>query len=161
MSDAATTGVGGAPRPGFRSGFVPTFSRALRTALPGKKAIIVALALSVPPLIALSFGATGPHEWRRARAFYFLVTFLDLSLLVPLCGLLFGCLVGHVGSPVSVTNPTYAGRIARATAGSGQTVTRMDAREPIARRGPRPPCVIGDADRCGRGGRLAARGLVL
>jgi len=76
------------PRPGFGAGLRPTFARALANALPGRKALILLLVLAVPPvLMALSGMETERHQ---RSGFFFIVFFLYLQFLVPLCALLFG-----------------------------------------------------------------------
>ena len=39
------------PHPGFLAGFKPSFGRALRNALPGRKALILLFVLAVPPIL--------------------------------------------------------------------------------------------------------------
>ncbi|MHC4473643.1 MAG: ABC transporter permease [Planctomycetota bacterium] len=96
-----------APRPGMRSGFVPTFLRALRTGLPPKRALILLVVLALPPLILLLVHQKGEDV---GEAMQVLVSFLYLQFLVPLVGLLFGTgiLLDEVGGgtlPYLFTRP--------------------------------------------------------
>jgi ABC-2 type transport system permease protein len=76
------------PRPGFLRAFVPTFTRAIHTFLSSRKAVVLVLALAIPPLLALPI-STHPEE-TRAEAVVAVLVFLYLGFLLPVTGLLFG-----------------------------------------------------------------------
>ena len=76
------------PRPGFLAGFRPTFGRALRSALPGRKLLILVVFLLGPPALMVASGIVAPHK--GVSPYFFIVFFLYLQFLVPLCALLFG-----------------------------------------------------------------------
>jgi ABC-type transport system involved in multi-copper enzyme maturation permease subunit len=76
------------PRPGFLAGFRPSFTRAIRSALPGRKVLILLFVLAVPPVLMILAGGETLHHQRSGL--FFTIFFLYLQFLVPLCALLFG-----------------------------------------------------------------------
>ena len=78
-----------APRPSVISGFVPTFERALRGALRGKKVLGLLFVLALPPLLHLLI-PDRVHPDRLFEVVSMVVLFLYLQGLVPLTGLAFG-----------------------------------------------------------------------
>lgn len=85
-----------AQRGNFLSAFLPSFTRALRNAMPGKRSIILLLVLAMPPVIALlAAHRISPEEGHEDAAHILmrLVLYLYLQFLVPLCGLLLGTVV--------------------------------------------------------------------
>jgi ABC-2 type transport system permease protein len=76
------------PTPGFLSGFVPSFARALRGSLRGKRGLIFALVLALPPIISLK--ASAPDARHVEEIFPLIVLMLYLGFLAPMTGLLFG-----------------------------------------------------------------------
>jgi ABC-type transport system involved in multi-copper enzyme maturation permease subunit len=76
------------PRPGFLAGFAPSFARAARSALPGRKALILFFVLGVPPLLMWLASGEPPRDQREGL--FFTIFFLYLQFLAPLCALLFG-----------------------------------------------------------------------
>lgn len=103
-----------ATRGNFLSAFLPSFTRALRNALPGKRGLILLLVLAIPPIIALVAASRVPLEESGEslpKILMRLVLFLFLQFLVPLCGLLLGTVVlMHEASsgnlPYLFTQPT-------------------------------------------------------
>jgi ABC-2 type transport system permease protein len=71
------------PRPGFASGFVPTFARALRPHAARQAVLLLALVLALPAVLALLLP-------KNQAAQFALVAALDLQFLVPITALLFG-----------------------------------------------------------------------
>ena len=76
------------PRPGFASAFVPTFGRAIRNAIPGRKAFVLIVVLLLPPLLTLPVLDREPDV--RGQALVTILLFLFLQFLAPVVGLLFG-----------------------------------------------------------------------
>ncbi len=78
-----------APRPGFLSGFAPSFTRGLATAITVKKGLILVVVLAVPALLVLAARLHGgPRALGHALPAVVLVVYLQF--LVPIAGLLFG-----------------------------------------------------------------------
>ena len=100
--------MGAAPRPGFRSAFVPTFGRALRSAVPGRKAFVLVAVLLLPPLLTLPVIHREPEV--RGQALVAILLFLYLQFLAPVVGLIFGTSVlqdeaGAGNLPFLLTRP--------------------------------------------------------
>ncbi|MEN8151117.1 MAG: ABC transporter permease subunit [Planctomycetota bacterium] len=74
----------------FLSGFAASFGRALRGALPGKKALILLVVLAVPPLLTAAAGTQADSEREIRSGYFYVVFFLYLQFLAPLSALLFG-----------------------------------------------------------------------
>jgi ABC-type transport system involved in multi-copper enzyme maturation permease subunit len=70
------------------AGFVPSFGRALRGTLPGRKLLVLFVFLLIPAALQIASGVLAPEK--GASPFFFIVFFLYLQFLVPLCALLFG-----------------------------------------------------------------------
>lgn len=72
----------------FLHGFFPSFGRALRSALPGRRLVVLVLVLAVP--VAIAAATRSLEDSERGTALLTIQIFLYLQFLVPLCGLLFG-----------------------------------------------------------------------
>ncbi len=76
------------PRPGFLSAFLPAFSRAVVQFLRSRRAVVLVLALSIPPLLALPISTRAAEV--RVEALAAIVVFVYLQFLLPITGLVFG-----------------------------------------------------------------------
>ena len=78
-------------RPGFLAGFVASFSRGLREALPPKKALILLAVLALPVVLTLPVRDSSQSE--RGEILLVFVCYLYLNFLVPVTAFLFGSAV--------------------------------------------------------------------
>ena len=77
-----------ASRPGILASFTPSFVRAAAQFLRSRRAVVLVLALSVPPILALPIATRNAEV--RTEALAAIVVFVYLQFLLPITGLVFG-----------------------------------------------------------------------